>query len=123
MKKLILMTAMFMAAGAWAVECEQKPKEMLELTYMSKYELHGEYCKANYFKNSALEMSAFQLNLDKAGEYIEKSKSCNTYSDKILRVANKDHQVTYFQCKGMSPIGEYYLNQECNMVILKGDKC
>jgi hypothetical protein len=23
------MTAMFMAAGAWAVECEQKPKEML----------------------------------------------------------------------------------------------
>ena len=114
-----------MAASAWAVECEQKPKEMLELTYMSKYELHGEYCKATYFQNSALESAAFQIYADKIDEYIEKSKSCNTYSDKIFRVAKKDHQVTYpvFQCKDMTPIGEYYFNQECNMVILKGDEC
>ena len=123
MKKLILMTAMFMAASAWTVECEQKPKEMLELTYMSKYELHGEYCKARYFFNSALESAAFQLNVDKMEEYNEKSKSCNTYSDKIFRVAKKDHQATYFPRQGMSPIGEYYFNQECNMVTLKGDEC
>jgi hypothetical protein len=100
---------------------------MLELTYMSKYELHREYCIATHFQKSDLEMSGkvMNLDLDKAGEYLEMSKSCNTYSDKIFRVAKKDHQVTYpvFQCKGMTPIGEYYLNQECNMVILKGDEC
>ena len=94
------------SGSTFAAECNAGlggiEKEMLELTYMSKEELAGEYCMASNLEQiltksgtKFLELGAFDRGMEVMGE----GSACGSYAKKVLKVTKKDFQVESFECE------------------------
>ena len=111
--KVICSLALFsflFSGSAFAAKCNESmggmEKEMLELTYMSKQELAGEYCRATYLGGVLIDSASKFMELgalDRGMQVMGEGSACSSYATKVLRVAKKDHGVESFECKEGSP--------------------
>tara|TARA_B100000902_G_C27135217_1_gene825687 strand:- start:495 stop:860 length:366 start_codon:yes stop_codon:yes gene_type:complete len=99
------------SSTAFAAKCNESmggmEKEMLELTYMSKEELAGEYCRATYLGDVLISSATKFMELgaiDRGMQVMGEGSACSSYATKVLRVAKKDHDVESFECEEGSPV-------------------
>ena len=99
------------SGSTFAAKCNESmggmEKEMLELTYMSKEELAGEYCRATYLGGVLMDSASKFMELgaiDRGMQVLGEGSACSSYAQKVLRVAKKDHEVDSFECDEGTPL-------------------